>query len=121
MSTETREQEHAQAHHPLSVYFKVWFLLFVLSAMSYFVDYFGVETYLKWFLISTLGVMKAGLIVTYFMHMRWERMGLVFAILLPPLMLMTLVAIMAVEGDYTVWIRNLFFWQDAIAPAPTGH
>jgi caa(3)-type oxidase subunit IV len=121
MSTETIEQEHSDNHHPLSVYFKVWGMLFILSAFSYFVDYFGVETYLKWFLISIFGLLKAGLIVTYFMHMRWERMALVYAIILPPLMLLALVGIMAVEGDYTVWIRNLFFWQDTTAPAPIAH
>ena len=29
--------------HPISVYLVIWGLLFVLSAFSYFVDYFNVE------------------------------------------------------------------------------
>ena len=39
--------------HPLGIYFKIWGLLFVLSAMSYAVDYFHVQGYLRWFLIIT--------------------------------------------------------------------
>ena len=37
--------------HPLGVYFKVWGLLFVLSGMSYAVDYFHVEGLARWVLI----------------------------------------------------------------------
>ena len=42
-----REEEAIQ--HPLGVYFKIWILLFVLSAMSYAVDYYQVQGYLRWF------------------------------------------------------------------------
>ena len=42
-----REEEAIQ--HPLGVYFKIWTLLFVLSAMSYAVDYYQVQGYLRWF------------------------------------------------------------------------
>lgn len=113
----------SQAHqvHPLSFYIKVWVLLFVLSTLSYFVDYFHVQDYLKWFLITVFGFMKAGLIVTYFMHVRFERLGLVYAILLPPLLLLTLIGILAVEGDYTIWIRELFFGHGVEAPDAGGH
>ena len=35
---------HAQGQqHPLGIYFKIWGLLFVLSAASYMVDYFHVR------------------------------------------------------------------------------
>jgi hypothetical protein len=36
-------------------------------------------------------LMKAGLIVAVFMHMLWERLAMVYAILLPPLLLLVLV------------------------------
>lgn len=96
-------------HHPLSVYFKVWGLLFVLSAMSYAVDYFHVEGVARWVLILTFMILKAGLIVAIFMHMAWERMALIYAILVPPLALGTLVWLMLIESDYTFWTRILFF------------
>ncbi|HEU0310821.1 MAG TPA: cytochrome C oxidase subunit IV family protein [Sphingomicrobium sp.] len=95
--------------HPLPVYFKVWGLLFVLSALSYAVDYFHVEGLLRWTLILIFMILKAGLIVAIFMHMAWERLALIYAILVPPLALGTLVWLMLIESDYTFWTRILFF------------
>jgi cytochrome c oxidase subunit 4 len=95
--------------HPIGVYLKVWAYLFVLSAMSYAVDYFAVQGVLRWVLILTFMALKAGLIVAIFMHMAWERMALVYAILVPPLALLTLVWLMWIESDYTFWTRILFF------------
>jgi cytochrome c oxidase subunit IV len=104
---------HATGHapgqqHPIRVYLHVWLCLFVLSTLSYLVDYFDVEGAARWVLIITFMLLKAGLIVAIFMHMAWERMALVYAILLPPLALGTLVFLMWVESGYTFWTRILF-------------
>ncbi|MET3377205.1 cytochrome c oxidase subunit IV [Variovorax boronicumulans] len=95
--------------HPIGLYLKIWGLLFVLSAMSYMVDYFHVQGYLRWGLIIVFMLLKAGLIVAVFMHMAWERMALVYAILLPPLCLLVLVGLMAAEADHTFLARLAFF------------
>ncbi|PLC04991.1 cytochrome C oxidase subunit IV [Variovorax sp. RO1] len=95
--------------HPIGLYLKIWGLLFVLSAMSYMVDYFHVQSYLRWGLILVFMLLKAGLIVAVFMHMAWERLALVYAILLPPLCLLVLVGLMAAEADHTFLTRLLFF------------
>ena len=102
--------EHAEGQqHPLGIYFKIWALLFVLSLFSYLVDYFQFQGYLRWSLILIFMFLKAGLIVAVFMHMIWERLALVYAIILPPLALTVLVAIMAIESDYTSGNRFDFF------------
>jgi caa(3)-type oxidase subunit IV len=98
-----------EVHHPLGVYFKVWGLLFLLSAMSYAVDYFDAQGVIRWVLILTFMILKAGLIVAIFMHMAWERLALIYAILVPPLALGTLVWLMSIESGYTFWTRILFF------------
>jgi cytochrome c oxidase subunit IV len=54
-------------------------------------------------------MLKAGLIVAVFMHMAWERLALVYAILLPPVLVLVFVAIMVFESEYTHLIRALFF------------
>jgi cytochrome c oxidase subunit IV len=95
--------------HPIGIYLKIWGLLFVLSAMSYLVDYFNIEGYLRWFLITVFMLLKAGLIVSVFMHMLWERLALIYAILVPPLVLLVLLSLMALESDYTFLTRLLFF------------
>ena len=101
---------HAEGQqHPIRLYLVVWFWLFVLSACSYLVDYFGLHGYLRWSLILLFMVLKAGLIVAVFMHMAWERLALAYAILLPPVLVLVFVAIMVFESEYTHFIRALFF------------
>ena len=103
--------------HPLGIYFKIWGLLFVLSTASYLVDYFHFQGYLRWTLIIVFMLLKAGLIVAVFMHMLWERLAMVYAILVPPLLLLVLLGIGAFEGDYTFFTRGTFFGAGPAATA----
>ena len=101
---------HAEGQqHPIGIYLKIWALLFVLSAASYAVDYFHIQGYLRWFLIIVFMLLKAGLIVAVFMHMLWERLALMYAILVPTMLLMVLVGIGALEADYTFFTRGVYF------------
>lgn len=100
-------EEHQQ--HPLKVYLVVWAWLFVLSACSYFVDYIGLQGYLRWTLILIFMMLKAGLIVAVFMHMAWERLALTYAIILPPVAVLVFTLIMAFEADHTLLTRLTFF------------
>ena len=105
-------QSHATAEgqqHPIKLYLVVWGWLFVLSFFSYLVDYFQFEGYLRWTLILIFMMLKAGLIVAVFMHMAWERLALVYAILVPPFAVLVFVGIMAIESDYTFLTRLFFF------------
>ncbi len=100
------KEQHQQ--HPIRLYLVVWGFLFVLSACSYLVDYVGLQGYLRWFLILLFMILKAGLIVAVFMHMAWERLALVYAILLPPLLVLVFVAMMVSESNYTIFTRMAF-------------
>jgi cytochrome c oxidase subunit IV len=115
-------QPHAEVgqQHPIGLYFKIWGLLFVLSTASYMVDYFHFQGYLRWFLIIVFMLLKAGLIVSVFMHMLWERLAMMYAILVPPLLLMVLMGIGAFEGEHTFFTRETFFGP-APAVAPGEH
>jgi cytochrome c oxidase subunit IV len=105
---------HAEGQqHPIRLYLVVWFWLFVLSTCSYLVDYFHLQGTLRWSLILIFMVLKAGLIVAVFMHMAWERLALVYAILVPPIAVLVFVWIMVLESDHTWLTRMLFF-----APGP---
>src|SRR5690606_28902099 len=105
---QTSPQAHAEDHgqqHPIGIYLKVWALLFVLSTLSYLVDYFDFQGMLRWSLIVIFMLLKAGFIIAIFMHVMWERMTLITAILLPPSVLLVLIGIMASEGDYMFGTR----------------
>jgi len=71
--------------HPIKLYLVVWGWLFVLSTCSYLVDYFGIHGYLRWSLI------------------------LLYAILVPPVLVLVFVGIMVFESNYTLFTRIIFF------------
>ena len=88
--------------------------MFVLSTFSYLVDFYQLQGYLRWSLIIIFMLLKAGLIMAVFMHMKWERLALVYVILLPPLAIAVFVGIMAFESDDTLSARQQYF----VKPAP---
>jgi cytochrome c oxidase subunit IV len=104
--------------HPLSIYFWIWGLLFLFSAFSYGTDFLP-DGFIRWGLILLFMMLKAGFIVAIFMHMAWERVALISAILGPPAVLLVLIGLMAVEGDYTESTRGEYF-SEPIAPAGHG-
>lgn len=103
------EHAEAQQQHPIGIYLWIWFLLFVLSALSYLVDYVDMQGFLKYFLITLFMMLKAGLIVAVFMHMMWERLALKTAIILPTGAIIVLMGLMILESEYTVFTRLTYF------------
>jgi cytochrome c oxidase subunit IV len=100
---------HAESQqHPIRLYLVVWVWLFVLSIGSYMVDILQFQGLLRWGLILALMALKAGLIISIFMHMRWERLALSYAILVPPVLILVFVTLMAIESNYTHLTRMLF-------------
>jgi len=101
----------AESHQqpPISLFLKVWLLLFVLSFFSYLVDYYQVEGVLRWALVLTFMVLKALAIIAVFMHVKWERLSLQLFLGLPIVTILILVAIMAIEGNYIHFTRLEFF------------
>jgi caa(3)-type oxidase subunit IV len=83
--------------HPLKIYWIMWGALFVLSGMSYATDFME-DGVLRMFLILLFMMIKAGGIVWIFMHMGWERLALKLAILGPPVAILVLIWLMALEG-----------------------
>jgi len=111
-------QAEGHQQHPLSIYLWIWLLLFVLSGFSYAVDYFQLQGGVRWSLILLFMFLKAGFIVAIFMHMAWERLALIYAILIPPLCLGVFVWLMAIEADYTFLTRLVAFGPAAEIISP---
>lgn len=115
------EQAEGHQEHPLQIYFVIWITLFVLSGFSYAVDYFNLQGMLRWSLILLFMWAKAALIVSIFMHMRWERLALITAILVPPLCLGVFVFLMSVEGSYIEHTRSVAFGVEPATPIAAPH
>jgi len=107
--------------HPLNVYFWIWGLLFVLSFFSYMVDYINLQGFWRWTLILVFMFLKAGFIIAIFMHMKWERLALQLAILVPPIFIGVLIWLMAIEGDHTFLTRIEFFGESTFVPESPHH
>jgi cytochrome c oxidase subunit 4 len=103
--TQVAEQEL----HPISTYLKIWALLFVLSTFSYLVDFYEVQGYLRWTLILTFMFAKAGLIIAFFMHLKWERLAMIYTILTPPIAILVFIALMNIEASYVYLSRIIHF------------
>ena len=107
--------------HPLGIYYKIWILLFVLSGLSYSVDYFDIQGGMRWTLVILFMLVNAGFIVAIFMHVVWERLALVLTILGPPSVLLLLIGFMAAEGKYAQEARFSYLGHDrhAVALSPS--
>ena len=102
--------ETAGQQHPIGIYLKIWILLFVLSTISYMVDYFHLEGFIRWSLILFFMFLKASYIIAVFMHVSWERLSLKWVLFGPPIAIAVLIIMMAIEGDYT-FLNRLFFFD----------
>ena len=102
--------------HPLKIYFWIWGLLFLFSAFSYGTDFLP-DGLFRWGLILLFMFLKAGFIVAIFMHMAWERVALIWAIIGPPVLLLFLIGFMVYEGEYTEGTRIDSF---TAPPEPEG-
>jgi cytochrome c oxidase subunit IV len=94
--------------HPLKIYFWIWGLLFLFSTFSYLTDFVPAGLF-RWGLVLLFMFLKAGFIVAIFMHMAWERVALIWAIIGPPVLLLFLIGFMVYEGEYTEGTRIASF------------
>jgi caa(3)-type oxidase subunit IV len=106
--------------HPLKIYWIMWGALFVLSGFSYATDFMP-DGILRQTLILTFMMAKAGGIVWIFMHMGWERLALKLAILAPPVFILVLIWLMAIEGEHTWLTRIEFFGESNFVPTEVHH
>jgi len=110
----------AGQQHPLKIYWIMWIALFVLSGFSYATDFMQ-DGALRTFLILTFMMVKAGGIVWIFMHMGWERLALKIAILGPPVAILVLIWLMAVEGLYIEGSRLEHYGESTFEPETPEH
>jgi cytochrome c oxidase subunit 4 len=106
--------------HPLKIYWVMWGALFLLSGLSYATDFMD-RGLVRHLLIITLMMAKAGGIVWIFMHMGWERLALKLAILAPPIFIIVLIWLMAIEGEHTWLTRIEFFGESDFVPTEIHH
>ncbi len=61
-----------QKHHPRSTFLWVWVILLVLTGVEVYLAYQNMELIRMLTLLMGLSIVKAALIIGYFMHMKYE-------------------------------------------------
>lgn len=88
----------SKQEHSKKTYVKVWLWLVAITAAGFIISPLGLPGWLHNLLIVIIALMKGGLIVAFFMHLKFERISLIYSVLLPLLLLIALAVALLYEG-----------------------
>lgn len=109
----TEHAEHAGDHEGMTKrrIWNVFFVLLGITCVEFFIALYlvpnGYTTYHTAnpiYIVLTLA--KAFYIVGYFMHLKFERLGLVFAIIVPVLFIIGLILVLTNESHHWIDLRG---------------
>jgi cytochrome c oxidase subunit 4 len=112
MSSEPADAVHAEEHDTMTKkrIWNVFFVLLAITCVEFFIALYLVPnkhmTYHSAnpiYIVLTLA--KAFYIVGYFMHLKFERVGLVFAIIVPVLFIIGLILVLTNESHHWIDLR----------------
>src|SRR5918911_2626169 len=78
MSAHVEENGHEEGSKKLFIW--VWVWLLVLTGIEVFLAYIHLPIHFMLTILMGLSIIKAALIMAYFMHLRFERLGLVLTL-----------------------------------------
>jgi cytochrome c oxidase subunit 4 len=100
MSTHTETTAHHD--HPgvtVGMFSKIWIALVVLTAIEVWFCYIQFNTIMMLTLLVGLSVVKAALIIAYFMHLKFERFSLFLTLF--PMLIFCILLMLTFLGDAT--------------------
>jgi cytochrome c oxidase subunit IV len=77
----------------------IWVALLALTAVEIYLGYIHLDPVLMLVILIGLSLVKAGLIVAYFMHMKFERKSFILTVVPIMIILLCLFAILFPDGD----------------------
>ncbi len=92
-ATAEAEGAHAHAHGSDSQNVLIWLGLLALTAIEVFLAYIHLNLTLMLIILMGLSVIKAAMIMAYFMHLKFERLSLILTIVPALVVLLCLFAI----------------------------
>jgi len=91
--------EHAHPEGSTRVFLIVWFWLLALTGVEVFLGYKQLELKLMLVLLMGLSIVKAALIIAYFMHLKFEKLSLFLTLF--PMLIFCIVLMLIFLGDAT--------------------
>jgi|SRR5579863_3072624 len=92
--------EHVEEIHvggTTSAFIKVWFVLLALTGVEVLLAYEQVPTLIMLTVLLGLSIIKAALIIAYFMHMKFEKLSLFLTLF--PMLIFCIVLMLIFLGD----------------------
>lgn len=114
MSSETTHTtEHAEEHGETMTKKKIWQVFFVLLGITcvefmialYLVPHGVIKINVANPIYIILTLAKAFYIVAYFMHLKFEKVGLIFSIVVPVLFIIGLILVLTNESHHWIDLR----------------
>lgn len=111
MTAVEHTQSHDADHESMTRgdIWKVFFILLGLTILEFIIALAIPETFMphsiKNILYIVLTLAKAFYIVAYFMHLKFEKLFLIYLIVVPMILVLGIVASLLHEGDYWLLIR----------------
>ena len=114
MSSETTHTEHAEDHEGMTRkrIWNVFYVLLAITAVEFLIALYLVPQHVWGMKYSVanpiyiiLTLLKAFFIVGYFMHLKFEKVGLVFAIIVPVLFIIGLILVLTNESHHWIDLR----------------
>ena len=113
------EEEHFAGSNKL--FTSIWIWLVVLTLIEIGLAYKPMSTLLMLAILLGLSVIKAALIVAYFMHLKFERLSLILTIV-PMLVVCILLLFVFFPDSFRSWdMRYRFKEPPPVAPASEEH
>ena len=105
------EEEEGAAMTPKRIWNVFWVLLAITSIefviALYLVPHGFISPGVKVYIYVSLTLLKAFYIVAYFMHLKFERLNLIYCIAIPTILIIALVTGLMSEGYHWLSIRSV--------------
>ena len=114
------EHAHVDEHFAGSnkLFTSIWVWLVVLTLIEIFLAYKPMPIHLMLIVLLGLSIIKAALIVAYFMHLKFERLSLILTIVPMLVVCIMLLFVFFPDSFRSAGLRYKFKEQPAVAPAP---
>jgi cytochrome c oxidase subunit 4 len=111
---------HAEEHFAGSnkLFISIWVWLVVLTLVEIFLAYKPMPIHIMLIVLLGLSIIKAALIVAYFMHLKFERVSLILTIVPMLVVCIMLLFVFFPDSFRSAGLRYKFKEQPPVAPAP---
>jgi cytochrome c oxidase subunit 4 len=116
MTADAHAEEHFAGSNKLFI--SIWGWLVALTLVEIFLAYRPMSVLIMLTILLGLSIIKAALIMAYFMHLKFERLSLILTIIPALVVCIMLLSVFFPDSFRSAGLRYKFQEQPPVAPAP---